>query len=119
MKSKGEVEQFTRLLIQFPKLLDQFIELSKKRPNDVINEFKLSLINPLLQSANSILGDDNKPYAEFGLFDSESLPTNSDVVVILSQYLACLQKFRRENIVYHEGRHYWLIGGKRSSMEAS
>ena len=78
-----------------------------------------NLVNRLLTSANDILDDKNKPFADFELFDEDSLPSNSDIVLILSQYLACLYKFQKENQKHIRGSGtFWVIKGKISSIEA-
>jgi len=118
MKSKAEIEDFNKLMIQAPKLLNEFQTLSKKKPDDAVNKFKLNLVNRILTSANDILDDKNKPFSEFELFDEDSMPSNSDVVLILSQYLACLNKFVKENQKYISGSGtFWIINGKISSIK--
>ncbi len=114
MKSRDEVDAFTKLLIQMESVLTEIGELSKKKPNDGLNKFKLRLINTLLTQANTILAKESRPFADFELFSEDELPTNSDVVLILSQYLGCIKKFGRDNTVYYDYDRYWLIGGKRS-----
>lgn len=47
---------------------------------------KLKYVNKTLEAANDVLGDD-KPYDDFEKFSEEDLPTNSDVLMILSLYL--------------------------------
>lgn len=64
----------------------EFHELSSKKPNDHVNTFKLKYVNQAIKAANEVLKE-NKPYAEFEEFKEEDLPTNSDVLMILSLYL--------------------------------
>lgn len=75
-----------KVLEQMRTLLHEFRILSGKKPNDPINVFKLKYINKTLDAANDVLGDD-KPYDDFENFSEEDLPTNSDVLMILSLYL--------------------------------
>ncbi len=58
------------------------------------------------------------PFDDFELFDEDDLPTNSDVVVIIAQYVACLKKFGRDSTEYHDYTHYWVINGKRTKISA-
>ena len=64
----------------------EFKTLSSKKPNDVLNEFKVKYVNKSLKAANELLGED-KPYEDFESFSDEELPTNSDVLMMLSLYL--------------------------------
>ena len=67
----------------------EFRELSSKKPNDQVNTFKLKYVNQAIKEANELLKD-NKPYKDFVEFKEEDLPTNSDVLMILSIYLDTL-----------------------------
>ena len=75
-----------QVLDQVGTLKHEFGILSGKKPNDPINVFKLKYVNKALEAANDVLGDD-KPYDDFEKFSEEDLPTNSDVLMILSLYL--------------------------------
>ena len=119
MKSKKEIEGFVKLIPQLKRLLKEFSELSKKKPNDAINKFKLGFANTLLRMANSILDDAHRPFEDFDEFDEDKLPTNSDVVVVLSQYSECMKMFLFKNI--RQDNAYdskWVIGGKLSNVSA-
>lgn len=117
MKSVAQIETLIKLMIQLKELLKDFVELSKKKPNDHVNKFKLRLVNQVLETANGIIDERNKPFSDFSLFDENELPSNSDVVLILTQYSACLNKFRDENITVDESYDkYWVINGKKSKV---
>lgn len=62
----------------------EFRRLSEKKPNETVNEFKLNIVNNILAEANKELG--RTPIEGFSQFDSESLPTNSDILFILALY---------------------------------
>lgn len=119
MKNEQEIDDFGKLAPQLERLLKEFSELSKKKPNDAINKFKLGLVNKLLQTANMIVDDANRPFDDFDEFHEDALPTNSDVVVILSQYRECMRMFfdrnvRRDSV--HDPK--WVIAGKLSEVSA-
>ena len=67
----------------------EFRELSSKKPNDQVNKFKLKYVNQAIEAANELLKE-GKPYADFEKFKEEDLPTNSDVLMVLSLYLDVL-----------------------------
>jgi hypothetical protein len=87
---REQTPELQKLLGQLHELCEQFSILSKQKPHDPVNAFKLRFVNVLLEQANSELVDQYRPFRDFSLFDSESLPTNSDVLLILSQYIKCL-----------------------------
>lgn len=121
MKTKEEVEAFLKVLLQAKGVLKDFLELSKKKPNDAVNKFKLGFVNTILEQANSILGKSNKPFDSFKTFSEDDIPTNSDVVLILSQYVVSLKKFGRDNTqrdVAYPHEDYWIINGRKSTIKA-
>lgn len=95
---KGEVELFKKTYTQLQALHNEISLLSKKSPTDGVNEFKLKLVNSVLETANELLGERNKPFEQFTVFDEDDLPNNSDVALVLSQYLGCMHEMRLSNI---------------------
>ena len=89
---------FRKLLNQLEGLHLEMASLSKKSYTDAINTFKLKLVNQVLNKANEILGDKYKPFPDFDNFDEDNIPTNSDVSIVLSQYINCMESLREENI---------------------
>jgi len=89
MKPK-DVDLFEKVESQIRKLHNEMSVLSKKNPDSPINKFKLKFINEKLKEANTLLPERHKPFVDFATFDEDQLPTNSDVVLVLSQYLDCL-----------------------------
>jgi|SRR6185437_7755953 len=118
MKSEEQVEEFERLEQQLHSMLTEVSELSKKKANDGVNKFKLKFINVILVELNEIIGTD-KPFEDFEKFDENDLPTNSDVVVMLSQYAAAVNRFRTQNTQFstHDRLWRWLINKKLSDIK--
>jgi hypothetical protein len=116
--NEQQVEQFLKLQPQLKSAYDEITILSKKKPTDSLNKFKLKFINSILSRANGILDDHYKPFPDkFELFNEDDMPNNSDVVFILSHYLTSLEKLRCNNIVNHNYNWYWLIDGDVSSLK--
>lgn len=84
-----------------PMLEAVFIEiqnLSKKKQNDPLNELKVKMINKILGEVKEILADE--PTIQFlDLLDDQTLPSNSDCVLILAQYRSALSQFKSK--YYH------------------
>lgn len=117
MKTNKDIDKFIKLVKQIKNLIAEFSVLSKKKPDDAVNKFKIKLINPILKVANYFVNDKKyKPFEDFELFIEDDLPTNSDVLVILSQYRACLEKYHEDTIQYYNYKYYWLVNGKRSTI---
>lgn len=118
MKSKNDIEIFEKVQTQLKALHEEIGILSKKKPDDGINKFKLRLVNNVLDHANRILSKKYKPFSDFNLFDVDTIPTNSDVVTILAQYLNCMEKLRADHI---ENTGYnswvWKINNKSIDLE--
>ncbi len=117
--NKEQVEAFLKLQPQLKSAYDEISLLSKKKPTDSLNTFKLKFINSILSRANEILEDKYKPFPDdFTLFNEDDMPNNSDVVLILSHYLTALEKLRCDNIerdlMYH---WYWIIDDEISNQE--
>ena len=93
MKTEVEVDEFVKLETQLQSSRQEIAELSKKKPNDGVNKFKLGHLNAMLRTANRTLAAD-VPLAGFTEFDPDDVPTNSDVVFVLAQYTDALYRFR-------------------------
>lgn len=117
----SEIKLFEKMHVQMQALHEEIGALSKKSPNDGVNKFKLKLINSLLMEANGLLEGEYKPLAGFDQFSEDDIPTNSDVTVVLAQYLNCLEKLRADNIQKEEFgiRWYWVVSNKLTKIQTS
>ena len=106
---RDTVDLFEKLVAQLDALHAELTILAKKSPKDAVNEFKLKFINIVLSQCNTLFGKDNRPFDDFEIFSVESLPSNSDVTFILSQYIECAEKFRADNIKLFGGVWWWRI----------
>lgn len=85
-------QEFRKVQEQIEALHSEIDKLAKKDPNGAINKFKLAFINEVLTKANAILTEEYLPFAQFRTFDVESVPSNSDVLLVLSQYMSSFQR---------------------------
>jgi hypothetical protein len=117
--TQQEVDTFEKVQAQLQGLHTEISALAKKSQNDLLNKFKLKFVNQILAEANKLLGTKHKPFPDFDLFDDNDLPTNSDVAMMLTQYLNCLEKLRADNIKKEDGypnNWYWIVNGKISNV---
>ncbi len=118
MEKQSDIDKFEKVEAQLNALHKELGVLSKKKPDDGINPFKLKLVNSVLEKANELLEKKYKPFPDFELFDMDDIPTNSDVVMILAQYLNCMEKLRSDNIYntnLHRNIWEWKIASIRTA----
>ena len=108
---RPDIDTFEKLTAQLGSLYQEISALAKKSPNDAINIFKLQFVNSSLAKCNEFLGQRYRPFSEFETFSSNDMPSNSDITFILSQYIACAEKLRADNIYLRHGDWYWDIEG--------
>ncbi len=77
---------------QLEALHEELSVLSRKKPDNAVNEFKLLMINQVLSEINLFLDDNHRPFNDFTIFNKDNMPTNSDVVLILAQYIKCFNR---------------------------
>lgn len=72
-------------------------ELSAKKQDLVLNRMKVTMINRILRQIRDLLA--GQPTVEFiELLDEETLPTNSDAVLALAQFMSAMHQFHER---YH------------------
>lgn len=109
--NSSDVDKFEKVAGQVLGLYEEMSILSKKSPNDAVNKFKLKFINRQLSESNMLLGGRYRPFDDFEVLDEDAIPQNSDVVLILSQYLQCMEKLRGDYVVVRNGTWYWEVEG--------
>lgn len=114
----NDVDEFEAVKQQLEAAREEMLVIVKKNPNDVLNPFKLNLVNGLLRRANTLIGDDERPMKDFTEFSAEALPTSSDVVLVIGQYLVALENFRSKRIAEDTmGQWHWLSGDRKQLRE--
>lgn len=92
--TEDEAATYDRLVPMLEAAHREMTELSKKKQDGVVNALKIKLLNRLLMELGNILAND--PSREFvELIDDETLPQNSDVVLLLSQWKSALEQYRK------------------------
>lgn len=109
---KQEIDTYEKLSGQLISVYEEISLLSKKSPNDAVNKFKLNFINKIISGCNVYLTPKYCPFNDFKSFDEDTIPQNSDVVFILSQYLQCFEKLKADNVTVHRGVWCWYVKGE-------
>jgi len=118
MKTIEDVEKLEKIIGQLQGAYSEISILAKKSSNDGLNPFKLKLINTIIEAANNVLGDDYKPFEGFDNFDSDDMPSNSDVTIVLSQYMEEAERYRSDNVVRDGPFWHYKVDGRQSSIRS-
>jgi hypothetical protein len=109
---RADVDKYQRVRSQLEAFHREFEGLTKKAANSTLNAFKLRIVNQAIADANAVLGDAFLPIRGFSQFSDEELPFNSDVSMVLAQYLEALEVFRCRHITQDDDifkRWYWEV----------
>lgn len=117
MKSIEEIDVFEKTIGQLSEMINDFSQLSKKKPDGSVNIFKIGLVNSILKTLNSIIDEPERPFKSFTQFPEENLPSYSDILVVLNQYHECARNFAKKNVTDYCYPNKWLIEGKPSKRE--
>ncbi|HYW18075.1 MAG TPA: hypothetical protein VE956_01970 [Nodularia sp. (in: cyanobacteria)] len=86
----------------------EFLELTKKKPEAVLNKSKIKVVNRLLNKCRIVLaGEQSLEYLD--LIDEDDVPQNSDVALMLSQYVAAMNQFRSTYYGWDGKEYRWFI----------
>ena len=92
---------------------------SKKHPDKPVSKFKVDLANLVLKTAREVLGT-SSPTLDFEKFNTDDLPTNSDLSFVVSQFVECAEKLKAQNIKrMYNGVWYWEVSGILTDIVAT
>jgi hypothetical protein len=102
LPSKEDIKKFKMLYPMVESDLYEIRELSKKKQDEPLNKFKVKTINKkLLQVKEILINEPTNDYIE--LLDDDTFPSNSDAVLMISQFIKALDQY--------EIRYYSLLEG--------
>lgn len=87
---------YDRLVPMLEAAHREMSELSKKKQDGIVNQLKIKTLNRLLNELGKVIENDPS-YAFVDKLDEETLPQNSDVVLVLSQWKAALEQFKKKH----------------------
>lgn len=108
LPTNAQIEEFKMLTELLKSIYDEMKEFSKKKPDEPLNAFKVKNVNRVLTKVKDILK--NEPTSEFlDILDNDTLPTNSDAILIIGQFKASMDRFENKYYTYndYEGEHIW------------
>lgn len=108
LPSKSDVMIYIMLYDFLESAYVEMKDFSKKNPDAPLNDRKVKSLNRILKDVKKVLSDE--PTASYmDVLDEEMLPTNSDVVLTMSQYRSALENYRKKYRLYDFDNfcHYW------------
>ena len=104
--SKADVMKFIMMYDFLESAYVEMKDFSKKSPDTTLNARKVKSLNRILNDIKNILV--NEPtFSYLYLLDEEMLPSNSDVVLMMSQYRSAMENYRKKYRTYQNYSYYW------------
>lgn len=98
LPSKKDVQDHDLLTGMLAAQKQELDLLTKKQPNGQLNKMKITIVNRVLEPLKGLLK--NEPSHKFlDVLNEVDMPTNSDVVLIISQYEKALRDFRSKYFI--------------------
>lgn len=107
LPTEAQIQKFEMLDRLIDSIYHEMKEFSKKKPDEPLNKFKVKNINRIIEPIKEILKDE--PTSEFlDFLDDETLPSNSDAILIIGQFQASMKRFHSKYYLYDERvGHRW------------
>lgn len=118
MNDRSGVERLEKLIGQLQGLHSEITLLAKRSPNDAVNTFKLNIINRVVKIGNDVLEPHYLPFDDFDGFNSDDIPSTSDVALVLAQYMEEAERYRSDNIRPHAGHWVYVLNGEASDIRS-
>jgi len=97
LPSEKNIEDYHLLVNMLLAQRREFYLLSKKKADGQLNPMKIKMVNRVLESLNKLF--EREPSHNFlDKISEDEIPTNSDVVLIISQYETAIEEFEKK---YH------------------
>jgi len=97
--TKDKANKHELLSPMLDSVYNEIKELSKKKQDESLNKLKVKMINKILEQLKELL--EEEPTVQFlDPLDDETLPTNSDAVLILAQFQAAMRQFKTKYYGY-------------------
>lgn len=98
--TNSEVVEFKMLQELIDSVYTEMKEFSKKKPDEALNKFKVKNVNRILIQIKNFLSEE--PTSDFlDILDDETLPSNSDAILVIGQFQAAMSNFKKKNTRSH------------------
>ena len=93
--TEKDIENYNLLKGMLQSQKKEFDLLSKKKADGQLNPMKIKMVNRVLEPLK-VLFKDQESYEFLDTLLEDDMPTNSDVVLIISQYETAIHEFRNK-----------------------
>lgn len=107
--SEAQAQEYDLLAPLLHSVLHEVKEFTKKKQDEPLNKLKVRAANKILSRIKALLA--TEPTVEFlELLDEDTLPTNSDAVIIMAQHVSSMKQFKDNYCGYdkNNGEHRWF-----------
>lgn len=107
---RNAIRKLEKLLAQLESLFADCSELTKSKPDEAASEFRKTIVQRTLQTAHDELDAEYRPFADVPTLGGNAV--NSDVTLLLRQYVTCFERKRADNVRQHHGKWCWVVDGQ-------
>lgn len=101
LPTEKDIEDYSLLKDMLTAQKREFDLLSNKKSDGPLNKMKIKMVNRVLEPLNELLK--NEPSYKFlDILNEDDMPTNSDVVLIISQYEKAMDNFKNKYFIIDE-----------------
>lgn len=105
--NKERVDEYLASHDVFQALLIEIKELSKKKPDAIMNAGKVKVINRVLENLLLVLkGQPDEKYLD--TLDDDDLPQMSDAVLTMVQFQSALDSYKSRHYKWLDHEHQWI-----------
>lgn len=97
--TESDVSNYQMIKPMIVSMYNEMKTLSAKKQDGVLNNFKIKTISKIINSARELLSEE-PTLSYLDIIDEEMLPQNSDVVLILSQYIDAFNQYCNKYYVH-------------------
>ena len=95
LPTEKNIEDYSLLKDMLHAQRQEFDLLSKKKSDGQLNKMKIKMVNRVIEPLNELLKNESS-HKFLDILNEDDMPTNSDVVLIISQYERALLNFKNK-----------------------
>ena len=95
LPTEKNIEDYNLLRAMIISQKNEFDLLSKKKADGQLNKTKIKMVNRVLKPLKELF-EKEKSHTFLDILDDDEMPTYSDVVLIISQYLTAIGDFKKK-----------------------
>jgi len=104
-RAKAELHDVLMPLVH--AMYEEFKEFGKKKPDAGVAKSKIEVVNRLLDRCRAVLKSEAS-LQFLDLLDEDDVPENSDVILMLSQYVAAMEQFKQNHYGWDGTESTWF-----------